>query len=144
MFGAIIGDIVGSVYEFNNIKSKAFPFFKERCFYTDDTVMTIAVAQALLKAREQQRDFKEILVQEMQDFGKRYPGRGYGSGFASWLDSNDPKPYNSYGMLAYDDYYHSSHVSYQGVSTRQYKAYICFWAGKNGSGDTRYMWAYEA
>ena len=51
---------------------------------------------------------------------------------------------NYSSMLAYDDYYHSSHVSYQGVSTRQYKAYICFWAGKNGSGDTRYMWAYEA
>ena len=97
MFGAIIGDIVGSVYEFNNIKTKNFSLFKERCSYTDDTVMTIAVAQALLKAREQKRDFKEILVQEMQDFGKRYPGRGYGCGFASWLDSNDPKPYNSYG-----------------------------------------------
>lgn len=51
---------------------------------------------------------------------------------------------NYSSMLAYDDYYHSSHVSYQGVGTRQYKAYICFWAGKNGSGDTRYMWAYEA
>ena len=82
MFGAIIGDIVGSVYEFNNIKTKDFPFFKERCFYTDDTVMTMAVAQALLKAREQPRDFKEILVQEMQDFGKRYPDRGYGCGHA--------------------------------------------------------------
>lgn len=97
MFGAIIGDIVGSIYEFNNIKTKDFPLFKERCSYTDDTVMTLAVAQALLKAREQQRDFKEILVQEMQNFGKRYPGRGYGCGFASWLDSNNPKPYNSYG-----------------------------------------------
>lgn len=97
MFGAIIGDIVGSVYEFNNIKSKVFPFFKERCFYTDDTVMTIAVAQALLKAREQKLDFKQILIEEMQDLGRRYPGRGYGGSFARWLKTEDPKPYNSYG-----------------------------------------------
>ena len=62
MFGAIIGDIAESVYEFDNIKIKDFPFFKECCFYTDDTAMTIAVAQALLKSREQKRDFKEILV----------------------------------------------------------------------------------
>lgn len=97
MYGAIIGDIVGSIYEFNNIKTKEFPLFRERCDYTDDTVMTLAVAQALLKSREQKRDFKEILIEEMQDFGRRYPGRGYGCGFASWLDSKDPQPYNSYG-----------------------------------------------
>lgn len=97
MFGAIIGDIVGSIYEFDNIKTKDFPLFCERCYYTDDTVMTMAVAQALIKAREQNRDFKELIVQEMQDFGKRYPGRGYGFGFANWLNSNDPKPYNSFG-----------------------------------------------
>lgn len=51
---------------------------------------------------------------------------------------------NYSSMLAYDDYYHSGHVSYQGSTSKQYKAYICFWAGKEGLGDTRYMWAYEA
>lgn len=51
---------------------------------------------------------------------------------------------NYSSMLAYDDYYHSGHVSYQGSTSKQYKAYICFWAGKDGLGDTRYMWAYEA
>lgn len=50
---------------------------------------------------------------------------------------------NYSSMLAYDDYYHSSYVSYQGSTTKYYKAYVCIWAGKNGSGDTRYMWAYE-
>ena len=59
--------------------------------------MTMAVAQALLKSREQKRDFREILVEEMQDFGRRYPERGYGCDFASWLDSKEPQPYNSYG-----------------------------------------------
>lgn len=97
MFGAIIGDIVGSIYEFNNIKTKDFPLFQESCCYTDDTVMTIAVAQALLKAREQKLDFKQILIEEMQDLGRRYPGRGYGGSFARWLKTKDPKPYNSYG-----------------------------------------------
>jgi len=51
---------------------------------------------------------------------------------------------NYSSMLVYDDFYHSGHVSYQGSTSKQYKAYICFWAGKGGLGDTRYMWAYEA
>ena len=97
MYGAIIGDIVGSVYEFDNIKTKEFPLLQQQCFFTDDTVMTVAVAKALLIAREENRDFKEILVEQMQDFGRRYPGRGYGGRFAQWLLAKDPQPYGSYG-----------------------------------------------
>lgn len=97
MYGAIIGDIVGSIYEFDNIKTKDFPLFQDRCFFTDDTVMTVAVARALLKARESKSDFKKILISEMQDFGRRYPGRGYGCRFVQWLQVQEPQPYNSYG-----------------------------------------------
>lgn len=103
MLGAIIGDVVGSVYEWNNIKTKGFELFKPNCFFTDDTVMTVAVAKALLLTREKQSktkekvSFKKELIEQMQDFGKRFPNAGYGGMFAGWLMSNNPKPYNSYG-----------------------------------------------
>lgn len=80
MFGAFIGDIVGSKYEFNNIKTKSFPLFSKDCDYTDDTIMTAAVAKAIILSRQQQyktngkgKGFQEFLVEVMQDFGKRYP-----------------------------------------------------------------------
>lgn len=103
MLGAIIGDIVGSVYEWNNIKTKDFELFKPSCFFTDDTVMTIAVAKALLLTREKQSktnkkiSFKREIVEQMQYFGKRYPNSGYGGMFSSWLVSHNPMPYNSFG-----------------------------------------------
>ena len=99
MFGAIIGDIVGSKYEFGNFKSKEFPLFQEGCDYTDDTVMTVAVANALLRARNEDGGFKNILVEEMQRFGRAYPHPqgAYGGRFAAWLQSKDPQPYGSYG-----------------------------------------------
>lgn len=99
MYGAIIGDIVGSKYEFGNFKSKEFPLFSEGCDYTDDTIMTVAVASALLRARNEDGGFKKILVEEMQRFGRAYPHpRGaYGGRFAAWLQSADPQPYGSYG-----------------------------------------------
>ena len=99
MFGAIIGDIVGSKYEFGNFKSKEFPLFQEGCGYTDDTIMTIAVANALLRARNEDGGFKNILVEEMQRFGRAYPHPqgAYGGRFAAWLQSKDPQPYGSYG-----------------------------------------------
>lgn len=103
MLGAIIGDVVGSVYEWNNIKTKDFEFFKPNCFFTDDTVMTVAVAKALLLTREKQSkanekiSFKKELIKQMQDFGKRFPNAGYGGMFAGWLVSDNPKPYNSFG-----------------------------------------------
>lgn len=106
MYGAFIGDIVGSKYEFNNIKTKDFPLFSKGCDYTDDTIMTVAVAKAIMLSRQKRfeksekgRGFQEILVETMQDFGRRYPypTGAYGGRFASWLRQADPKPYNSYG-----------------------------------------------
>jgi ADP-ribosyl-[dinitrogen reductase] hydrolase len=89
MWGAIIGDIVGSIYEFNNHRSKRFPLFGPGVEFTDDSVMTIAVADALLNGRHP--------ATAMKDWGRRYPGRGYGGRFARWLESADDSPYNSYG-----------------------------------------------
>lgn len=97
MYGAIIGDIVGSKYEFNNIKSKNFQFVSQGCGFTDDTVMTIAVAKALLRSRSDGFPFKHLLVQEMQSLGRKYPYAGYGGMFSSWLLEENPKPYNSFG-----------------------------------------------
>ena len=116
MLGAIIGDVVGSVYEWNNIKTKDFDLFKTNCFFTDDTVMTIAVAKALIVTREKQSksliktrindavtyeykevSFKEELVKQMQNFGRRYPNSGYGGMFSQWIVSDNPQPYNSFG-----------------------------------------------
>ena len=82
MYGAILGDIVGSPYEFdcNNYKAKDFPLFSRRSDFTDDTVMTLAVAKALLSSRGQDdAAIKAALVREMQRLGRAYPDRGYGS-----------------------------------------------------------------
>ena len=106
MFGAFIGDIIGSKYEFDNIKTKSFPLFSRGCDYTDDTIMTVAVAEAMLRSRVEQHEknengkgFQEYLVEVMQDYGRRYPNPtgAYGGNFAQWLCQSDPKPYGSYG-----------------------------------------------
>ena len=104
MYGAIIGDIVGSKYEFNNIKTKNFSLFAKDCDYMDDTIMTVAVAKAILLSREEQyrngkKSFQEFLVETMQDFGRRYPHPmgAYGGNFAKWLRQENPKPYGSFG-----------------------------------------------
>jgi len=97
MYGAIIGDIVGSVYEFNNIKSKNFPLFSHGSTYTDDSIMTIAVAKALIHSRESQTSFKVAMVQYMRDYGSQYPNAGYGGMFSQWLVLEKPEPYNSFG-----------------------------------------------
>lgn len=97
MYGAIIGDIVGSVYEFDNIKTKDFPFVSKYSQFTDDTVMTVAVASALIKSIKQQLPFKPLLIDEMQSFGRKYPNAGYGGMFSRWLRSDNPQPYNSFG-----------------------------------------------
>ena len=100
MYGAILGDIVGSPYEFdcNNYKAKDFPLFSRRSDFTDDTVMTLAVARALLYTREQKdATIKAALVREMQQLGRAYPDRGYGTHFGGWLYEDDPQPYHSYG-----------------------------------------------
>jgi ADP-ribosylglycohydrolase len=92
MLGAIIGDIVGSIYEFDNIKTKDFPLFGEKCFFTDDTVMTVAVADALMKDGS-----ADDFIDSMKEFGRLYPDAGYGGNFGWWLTSDDREPYNSYG-----------------------------------------------
>jgi type I restriction enzyme M protein len=97
MLGAIIGDVVGSVYEFDNIKTKEFELFGEGNSFTDDTVMTVAVAKALIVTLENPRSFKEELITQMHDLGKRYPNSGYGGMFRKWLIRKDRKPYNSFG-----------------------------------------------
>ena len=97
MYGAIIGDIVGSVYEFNSIKTKDFPLFSESCRFTDDSVMTVAVASALLRHKKSRVDLQQAMVQEMKFFGRRFPDAGYGGMFSNWLIKRNPKPYNSFG-----------------------------------------------
>ena len=96
MLGAMIGDIVGSVYEWNNWKDKRFKLFHPQCRMTDDSVMTAAVASALLSSDLTDLEmFKENLVAEMHRFGKAYPGLGYGPRFEKWLVQGSTKPYGS-------------------------------------------------
>ena len=94
MLGAIIGDIIGSVYEFKDKWQKDFHLFTPKSRFTDDTVMTLAVAKWLTEDKEHSEDG---LVQQMQNLGRRYPYVGYGGGFRRWLYNLQPKPYNSYG-----------------------------------------------
>lgn len=98
MLGAIIGDIVGSIYEFDNIRTKNFCLFSPNCFFTDDTVMTIAVYKALRESKLfKYRNLQKQTIKQMQKYGKLYPNMSYGTSFKYWLDTKDPTPYNSYG-----------------------------------------------
>lgn len=97
MIGAIIGDIIGSRFEHDNIKSKDFELFTDDCTYTDDSVMTIAIAQALLKADGNWLVLGEYAAEEMRRMGRKHPFAGYGSGFRKWIFSATPSPYNSFG-----------------------------------------------
>ena len=100
MYGAILGDIIGSPYEFDmGDKTKNFPLFLESSTYTDDTVMTLAVAAAFMRTRPDMTDeeIRKELVLFLQYYGRHYPHAGYGCMFSRWLESDDPKPYNSYG-----------------------------------------------
>ena len=98
MIGAIIGDIVGSVYEWHNIKTKEFELFPSKSFFTDDTVMTVAVTQALMNADlDDEESVRAQTVNQMRRFGRQYPNAGYGLSFRSWMFSTNPIPYNSWG-----------------------------------------------
>lgn len=115
MYGAILGDIIGSPYEFDmGDKSKDFPLFSDESYFTDDTVMTIAVAETFMSAKTPKPEhfehgwylsevkasdeaIKKDLVQSMQKWGRRYPSAGYGVRFSEWLESENPQPYNSWG-----------------------------------------------
>ena len=89
MIGAIAGDIIGSVYEWHNIKTKKFPLFSENCFFTDDTVLTVALADTILTGAS--------YADNLKTFYRWYPDSGYGSGFHLWAQSRTSEPYNSYG-----------------------------------------------
>lgn len=97
MIGAIIGDIVGSLYEYNNIKEKDFVWFKEGNYATDDSIMTVAVAKALLDSKEDYSDLSEKTIYWMRYFGRKNPNCGFGENFKQWLESENPQPYESYG-----------------------------------------------
>ena len=101
MYGAILGDIIGSPYEFdqNNIKTKDFELFSGRSEFTDDSIMTLAVAEALMNCGTDadEETMKKALIESMKKYGRRYPFAGYGANFSMWLDKDDPKPYNSFG-----------------------------------------------
>ena len=97
MIGAIIGDIVGLRFEFHNRMSKDFHFLTPRCRFTDDTVMTCAVAQALMDSRGDFSDLSQRAVEAMQRIGRQFPDCGYGARFIRWMFSADPQPYNSCG-----------------------------------------------
>lgn len=103
MYGAIIGDIVGSRFEFDNHRSKAFDLMVEECFATDDSYMTIAVGRALMEVLAADRNvwdkqaLAEASIRHMQDIGRRYPDGGYGTRFSRWIYESQPQPYNSYG-----------------------------------------------
>ena len=99
MLGAILGDIVGSPYEFdhNNYKHKDFPLLSEKSHFTDDSVMTVAVAQGLIAGQgDPQKTFAEVRY-EMRLWGERYPHAGYGGMFRRWLHAENPRPYGSFG-----------------------------------------------
>jgi ADP-ribosylglycohydrolase len=89
ILGAIAGDIIGSVYEWNNIKTTEFNLFDPKASFTDDTVLTVAVADALMNDKD--------LTKTVREYGNNYPRRGYGGNFRRWLRSSNPKPYNSWG-----------------------------------------------
>jgi len=89
MLGAIAGDIIGSPYEYLGFKEKDFPLFSDHSFFTDDTVLTVAVADAVLH----DLDFTQTLKQ----YGRRYPEAGYGGSFYNWMLSESLEPYNSWG-----------------------------------------------
>ena len=99
MYGAILGDMIGAPYEFDRgDKTKDFPLFSRGSVFTDDSVMTVAVAEALLDTPgAPEGEVKAALVRAMRTWGRRYPAAGYGLRFSCWLRAEDPAPYGSYG-----------------------------------------------
>jgi type I restriction enzyme M protein len=97
MIGAIIGDIAGSRFEWHNHKSKEFELFTNRCGPTDDSIMTLAVAKAIMNCAGDYSRLESEAISCMQEYGRRYPDAGYGGRFYRWIFSSNPKPYNSYG-----------------------------------------------
>ena len=100
MFGAILGDIIGQPYEFDRgHKTKEFPLFSKHPHFTDDSVMTIAICDGILKAGldADENTMKTSMITSMQLWGHKYPHAGYGGRFYQWLAMENTKPYNSWG-----------------------------------------------
>jgi type I restriction enzyme M protein len=97
MLGAIIGDIAGSRFEWHNHKSKDFELFGKGCRFTDDSAMSLAVAQAILNCQGDWLRLPGEAVASMRRIGQKYPNCGYGGMFAQWLQSANPQPYHSFG-----------------------------------------------
>lgn len=100
MYGAILGDIIGSPFEFDRgDKTKDFKLFSRRSHFTDDSVMTLAVCEALLKVGQDTtvKEIEDTVISSMQSWGRRYPHEGYGGYFRRWLTARHPEPYNSFG-----------------------------------------------
>lgn len=97
MIGAIIGDIVGSRFEWDNYRAKDFELFTDACFPTDDSIMTVAVGKAILDCDGDYSNLSARAIRCMQELGRPYPNSGYGGRFYHWIFSNDPKPYYSFG-----------------------------------------------
>ena len=98
MYGAILGDMIGSPYERHNIKTKDFPLFVPQSRFTDDSAMTVAVGEALLDTLGRDRAARRnAVILSMQKWGRRYPDAGYGGRFYDWLYELNPHPYNSWG-----------------------------------------------
>lgn len=97
MLGAIIGDIVGSRFEWDNIKSKNFEFLSDDCYFTDDSVVSLAVARAILDCNGNYENLSNVAVFCMQNIGRPYRYCGYGDMFEQWIYSDNPKPYYSFG-----------------------------------------------
>ncbi|WP_353932321.1 ADP-ribosylglycohydrolase family protein [Okeanomitos corallinicola TIOX110] len=99
MLGAITGDIIGSIYEFNNIKTKEFPLFDDRCHFTDDTLLTLAVAEVILNADEFPDQTKYIdqfqYIQQFKSYYSEYSSVGYDADFIAWATSSSIEPYKS-------------------------------------------------
>jgi ADP-ribosylglycohydrolase len=89
MLGAIAGDVIGSVYEHCPVKTEGFPLFHPHCRFTDDTVMTVAIAYAILESVD--------YAFALKSFGRKYPNAGYGSAFIDWIFEDEVRPYNSWG-----------------------------------------------
>ena len=89
MLGAIVGDVLGSSFEFYPMKTKKFELLEKNSHFTDDTVMTVAVADSIMN--------EVPYVESLQKWGRKYPRAGYGGWFRKWIHQEDPKPYNSFG-----------------------------------------------
>lgn len=97
MLGAIIGDLVGSRFEWHNHRNKQFELLTYKCSVTDDTIMSLAIAKAILESKSDYGNLSEAAVTYMQRIGRLYPDCGYGGNFRQWVDATAPKPYGSYG-----------------------------------------------